>query len=101
LQRGHSAACFVNHNDIVLGISPVNACIPHYKLLSGRIFLEQVVSLYLAVEPRSSNHPFGPGTQKTKLILLVSVKLGGGIALSPSCPVQQVYQPAATLGKRA
>jgi hypothetical protein len=65
-QRGDFATSFVDDDHIMLGIGPVNAYIPHDKLLWDRFFLEQVLSLSLAVEPRSSNHPFGEGNRRRR-----------------------------------
>jgi hypothetical protein len=98
---GDFAARFVNHDGVMMPICPVYSGKPPLRILSWHNLPGGCVSLYLALEARPSNHHLHPGTRKAKLILVRSVEPGGGFALSPSCSSQQVYQPAATLSKRA
>src|SRR5579863_1453616 len=100
-QRGHFAASFVDHDRVVVAICPIDTGKPHTEILSWQDIPGECVSLYLALEARPSNHHLDPGTRKAKLILPLSVEPGGGNALSPSRQLQQVYQPAEILSKRA
>src|SRR5579863_4393880 len=67
-QRSNLPTTLVDHQGVVMGIRPINACIPHFVLLSGRKpFLDQrVLILRCSVKARSSNGRSGQEPRKAK-----------------------------------
>src|SRR5215472_3290781 len=64
------AACFVNDNHIMMAIRPINTSKPHLELLSWGRVPGRRVSLYSALEARSSNDQSGPGTRQGSVVSL-------------------------------
>src|SRR6266699_1707852 len=68
-ELSHFATRFIDHNRVMVPISPVDASKPHIDVLSGQERPGTGVSLYLAGDSHPSNHRCEPPNTPGKLSL--------------------------------